>query len=302
MEKMSKEFNLEDYVSKEETDETIYKPTLYVNMPKCFQDSIGLPGIPLGYSSMFYGLSDSGKTDILLKVAREATKQDILPIIVITENKLDKQRLSEHGLFPGKNCIMKEDLTTLEDVYDYISMKIVDIKNKKLKMNSLLLWDSTAATPSKASFEIDKEGKITQRYGPQKNASVIGYYNPIIMKMVTSTRQMDCDYSFGLFMLNQAYIKPAEFPGAQATVVSNGGEKIWFPLSLSVEVKEGKRIKQTINGRDLEIGLTTKLKVKKNHITGIYSSGEVVLAGSEMFENDEKLIKEFKEKYKSENG
>lgn len=294
-----KEFNLEKYEeSSKSSEEVIYKPTQYVTMPKCFQDSIGLPGIALGYSTMIYGLSDSGKTDVLLKVAREATKQDVLPIIIITENKLDKQRLQDHGLTPGKNCILKEDLTTLEDVYDYISMKVTDIKNDKLEMNSIILWDSVAGTPSKDSFEIAKDGKITKKYGPQKNASTIGYYNPIIMKLVTSTRQMDCNYSLGLFMLNQAYKNMPEFPGAPVTIVPNGGEKIWYPISLAVEIKEGKRIKTTVDGREFEIGLVSKLKVKKNHITGINTSGEIVLAGNEMFENDEKLIKDLKDKFK----
>lgn len=299
---MTKEFSIEKYEeTSETTEEIVYKPTQYVQMPKCFQDSIGLPGVPLGYSCMIYGLSDSGKTDILLKVAREATKQDILPILIITENKLDVQRLKEHDLTPGKNCIVKEDLRTLEDVYDYISMKATDIKNNKLKMNTLVLWDSVAGTPSKDSFEIAKDGRITKKYGPQKNAQTIGYYNPIIMDIITSTRQMTCDYSLGLFMLNQAYKQPPEFPGAPTIIVPNGGEKIWFPISLAIEIKEGKRIKTTINGRDLEIGLVSRLKVKKNHITGINYSGEVVLAGSEMFENDEKIIKEYKEKYKENN-
>lgn len=296
-----KEFDLEDYEeASEPTEEIVYKPMQYITMPKCFQDSIGLPGIPLGHSTMLYGLSDSGKTDVLLKIAREATKQEILPIIVITENKLDKDRLDSMGLEHKKNCIIKEDLTTLEDVYDYISMKVTDIKNNKLKMNTLILWDSVAGTPSKDSFEIAKDGKITKKYGPQKNAQTIGYFNPIIMKLVTSTRQMDCDYSLGLFMLNQAYKNMPEFPGAPVTTVPNGGEKIWFPISLAIEIKEGKRIKITKDGRDLEVGLVSKLKVKKNHITGINSSGEIVLAGSEMFENDDKLIKDFKERIKNE--
>jgi hypothetical protein len=297
----SKEFSLGDYVEASETvEETVYKPLQYIEMPKCFQDAIGLPGIPLGHSTMVYGLSDSGKTDVLLKVAREATKQDILPILVITENKMEKARLQLMGLEDKKNCIVVEHLTTLEDVYDYISMKVVDIKNNKLKMNTLILWDSVAGTPSKDSFEIAKDGKITKKYGPQKNASVIGYYNPIIMKMVTSTRQIDSDYSLGLFMLNQAYKSMPEFPGAPVLTVPNGGEKIWFPISLAIEIKEGKRIKTTIEGRDLEIGLVSKLKVKKNHITGVNAAGEVVLAGSEMFENDEKLVKAYKEKFRKD--
>jgi hypothetical protein len=294
-----KKFDLGSYAEDTETvDETVYKPLQYINMPKCFQDAIGLPGIPLGHSTMLYGLSDSGKTDVLLKIAREAVSQEILPIIIITENKMEKARLESMGLKDKENCIVVEHLTTLEDVYDYISMKCTDIKNGKLKMNTMILWDSVAGTPSKDSFEIAKDGKITKKYGPQKNASVIGYYNPIVMKIITSTRQIDCDYSLGLFMLNQAYKNMPEFPGAPVTTVPNGGEKIWFPISLAIEIKEGKRIKVTQDGRDLEIGLVSKLKVKKNHVTGVNSMGEIVLAGSEMFENDEKLVKEYKERFK----
>lgn len=296
---MTKEFDLEKYEeSNESTEEIVYKPLQYVEMPKCFQEAIGLPGFALGHTAMIYGLSDSGKTDVLLKAAREASKQDILPIIIITENKLDKTRLELMGLEHKKNCLIKEDLTTLEDVFDYISMKVEDIKNGKLRKNCFIFWDSVAGTPSKESFTVEKDGKITKKYGPQKNASVIGYYNPIIAKRVASTREMNSDFSLGVLMLNQAYKNMPEFPGAPVTTVPNGGEKIWFPISLAIEIKEGKRIKTTVDGRDLEIGLVSKLKVKKNHVTGINASGEVVLAGSEMFENDEKLIKEYKEKFK----
>lgn len=297
-----KKFDLETYLKKDEAVETIYKPPHYIKMPECFNKAIGLPGILLGHSSMCYGLSDSGKTDIMLKIAKAAADQEVLPLIILTENKLEKERLNQLGLFNGQNCIIEENLTTLEDVYDYISMKVEDIKNNKLKMNCLILWDSVAGTPSKDSFEVDKEGRITKKYGPQKNAQTIGYYNPIIMKRIMSTREISCDYSIGLFMVNQAYKQPPEFPGAPTTVVCNGGEKIWYPLSLSFEVKEGKRIKSVVNGQDREIALVAKLKVKKNHINGIYTSGEVILAGNEIFENDEKLIKEFKEQYKKNNG
>jgi len=294
---MSK-FDLSGYLKKDEAEEVLYKPLLYVNMPKVFQDAIGLPGLPLGYLSMGYGLSDSGKTEILLHAASEASKQDILPILVVGENKMEKSRLLEKGLVPGENCIVEEGISTLEDFYDFVSMKVEDIKTKKLKMNCIVLLDSIASLPSKESFEIAKDGKITKKYGPQKNAAVIGYYNPIIAKRVASTREMNTDYTLGVFLVNQAYKQPPEFPGAPTILVPNGGEKIWFTLGLSFEVKEGKRFKTTVEGKDFEIGLVTKLKVKKNHINGVYTSGEVVFAGNEMFSNDEKLIKEYKEKFR----
>jgi len=295
---MTKKFELGNYVKKEEIEETVYKPLQCVNMPKVFQDAIGLPGIPLGHSTMIFGLSDSGKTDILLKVAKQAIEQDILPFIVVTENKLDKERLEAYGLKHGENCILEEKIKTLEEVYDYISMKVEDIKKGRLEQNTLILWDSWAGTHAKDTVEIDKDGRILKKHSVMKNAQVGGQYNSIVMERISDTRKIDCDYSLGLLMLNQAYTSPPEFPGAPPGIIANGGNKIWFPLSLSILIKEGKRIKTTVNGRDFKIGLISKLRVEKNHINGVYTEGEIFLAGSEMLENDEKLIKDFKEKFK----
>ncbi len=160
---MSKKFDLSDYLKNEEAEEIVYKPLQYVTMPKCFQDSTGIPGIPLGYLSMGYGLSDSGKTEIALHIAKQAAANDILPILVIGENKMEKSRLLEHGLIPGENCILEEGISTLEDFFDYASMKVEDLKTKRLKMNSLLILDSVASLPSKESFEVDKDGNMVHK-------------------------------------------------------------------------------------------------------------------------------------------
>ena len=295
-----KKFELTDYVKKEEIEETIYKPLQYVVMPKVFQDAVGLPGICLGHSTMVFGLSDSGKTDILLKVAKEAVAQDIVPFLIITENKMDKGRLNDYGLVHGENCIIEEQLKTLEDVYDYISMKVEDIKKGRLKQNTIVLWDSWAGTHAKDTIEIDKDGRILKKHSVMKNAQVGGQYNSIVMERIASTREMSCDYSLGLLMLNQAYTSPPEFPGAQPSIIANGGNKIWYPLSVSILIKEGKRIKTTVDGRDFKIGLVSKLRVDKNHINGIYTEGEVLLSGSNMLENTEANVKQVKEDFKNQ--
>jgi hypothetical protein len=291
----NKKFDLGNYIKKDEVEEKIYKPMQYVAMPECLQKAIGLPGIPFGFTTMCYGLSDCGKTELMLKTAKEAVSQGNLAILILTENKMERSRLLSNGLIPGENCIVEENLVTLEDVYDYISMKVEDVKNGKLSINCMIFWDSVAATPSKESFEIDKDGRITKKYGPQKNASVIGYYNPLINKRIAETREESCPYTVGLFMVTQAYVKPPEFPGAHSSIVCNGGEKIWYPLALTLELKEGKRIKVG----EVEVGLVAKIRVKKNHITGENYSGEILLAGNAMFYADDKTIKIFKDNYKS---
>lgn len=291
-----KGFDLEGYLAGEQKSSPIieYKKQEYVVMPKPIQEALGMPGFPLGGTSAMYGLSDCGKTGILLAAAAAAQRQGILPIIIITENKTNINRIRAAGIDTSK-AIIKEDLKYLEHVYDYISMKVHEIKSGKLPMNVHFFWDSVAGTPSVDSVEITKEGKIIKKFTNQKNANVIGFYNPIIASLISETRQVGCPHTAGLTMLTQAYVKPAEFPGGPITIVPNGGEKIWFPLSLVVEVKEGRRLKATHKGRDIEYGLISRLKVKKNHINELNCEGEAVLLGTEILENDKKIIDEYKE-------
>lgn len=294
--KDSQVFNLEEYSNNEtEKEDIVYRPDFDITLQKEVADSIGQPGIRMGSVTAMYGLSNSGKTTILLHMAAEAQRQGVLPILIITENKMDWSRAEMLGLDISKSkCIIREDFKFLEDVYNYISIKIEDVKTGRLPRNVLFLWDSVASTPSIETMEIGKDGSIKKKYGPQKNAAVIGYYNPIIMKRITSTRQEDSKFTAGLVMLTQAYVKPAEFSGGIATIVPNGGEKIWFPLSLCLEIKEGQQLGATVNGRYITFGTICKIKVAKNHLSEISTSGEFVITADRLLANDPKVIEDYK--------
>jgi hypothetical protein len=296
MAKKEEDFDLEAYAGKEpEMEEIVYKPDLDITLQKEVSDAIGMPGIRMGTVTAMYGLSNSGKTTLLLHMAAQAQKQGILPILIITENKMDWERAAPLGLDISKSkCIIREDLQFLEDVYNYISIKIEDIKTGRLPRNVLFLWDSVASTPSVETMKIGKDGSIEKKYGPQKNAAVIGYYNPIIMKRITSTRHQESKHMAGLVMLTQAYVKPAEFSGGVATIVPNGGEKIWFPLSLCLEIKEGQQLTATVDGRLITFGTVCKIKVAKNHLSEISTSGDFVITSDKLIANDPKVIDEYK--------
>lgn len=297
--KQVEEFNLEAYNEDESKEEVVYKPDVDVLLQKEVSEAIGLPGIRLGAMTAMYGLSNSGKTTLMLHAAIQAQRQGIVPILVITENKMDWERAQRMGLDISKSkCIIREDLEFLEDVYNYISQKIEDVKTGKLPKNVLLLWDSVASTPSRESLEIAADGSIKKKFGPQKNAAVIGYYNPIIMKRITSTRREDSKGVMGVVMLTQAYVKPAEFAGGMSTIVPNGGEKIWFPLSLCLEIKEGGPLRAKHEGRELTYGNVCKIKVAKNHLTETSTSGEVVITADAILPNDKSAIEEYKETHR----
>lgn len=301
--KQLKEFNLEEYSDTEVKEEVEYKPDEDIILQAEVASAMGLPGLRKGTMNCAYGLSNSGKTSLLIHAAVEAQKQGVIPIMIITENKMDWDRARRMGLDTSKSgMIIREDLEYLEDVFNYISQKIEDVRTGKLPRDVLFLWDSVASTPSRESLEIDKDGSIKKKYGPQKNAAVIGYYNPIIMKRLTSTRRTDSKGTATLLALTQAYVKPAEFAGGMATIVPNGGEKIWFPLSLCLEVKEGKRLEATVNGGKIVWGTVCKIKVAKNHISDTSGSGEFIITGDSIIANEPSAIEAYKKANKDRWG
>lgn len=303
MSKKEKPFDLNDYLqSQQKTVPTVeYKNPEYVVLPEPIQQAIGMPGFPFGHMTMEYGLSDSGKTALLLAGVKAAIDQGCLPILIITENKLNKARLVQAGIDLTK-IILVENLKYLEEVYDYISSKVQEVLDGKLPMQVPIFWDTVAGCPSRDSYTIEADGKIEKNFDNRKNANVIGFYNNIIASRVAETRKKGITGIVGVVMVTQAYMgeKPKFPAGLPAPILPNGGEKIWFPLSLALEIKEGKRLNAKHKGKSVDFGLVTKIKVKKNHISELNCEGEVVLAGSQVLPNDSQAIEDFKESKKKE--
>ena len=85
MSKKQLDFNLEDYSDTEKKEDVIYKADKDIVLQKEVSDAIGMPGIRMGTVSAMYGLSNSGKTTLLIHAAAQAQKQGIIPILIITE-------------------------------------------------------------------------------------------------------------------------------------------------------------------------------------------------------------------------
>ena len=162
-------------------------------------------------------------------------------------------------------------------------------------MKVMIFWDSVAGAPSKDSFEIKADGKIEKNFDNRKNANVVGFYNSIIAGRIAETRKKEHAGVLGLVLVTQAYLgeKPKYPPGLPAPVLANGGEKIWFPLSIALEIREGARISTTINGDKFDCGLISKIRVKKNHLSSLNSSdAEVAFIGQDVVSSDKEVIKQ----------
>ncbi len=303
MAKKQAAFNLDEYLKAQQSANPLvkFKEPDYLQLHPEIQKALSLPGFPLGHMSMLYGLSDSGKTGVLLKSVKAAQQQGKLPVLIVTENKLTKERIIAEGIDLNK-LILVEDLKFLESVYDYISMKTQEVLDGDLPMDVVIFWDSVAGCPSKDSYTIKKDGKIEKEFDNRKNANVIGFYNNIIASRIADTRKEGVNGSVTVVFVTQAYVgeKPKFPPGLPAPIVPNGGEKIWFPLSLAIEVRESTRLQADHKGAKVNFGLVSQLTVRKCHISELSSSGYIVLAGPEVLANDKDSIDEFKQTRKDE--
>lgn len=278
------------------------KETQYLILSEALQKELELKGLPLGHVSMIYGKNNSGKTSLMLHAAAKAQEQGILPVMIITENKLDWTRAEMMG-FDEDNAIIYDNILWLEDLFSKVSEVIHHVKIGELPYNTMIFIDSLMGAESKESMDIDKKtGALTKKHGKQKRASVIGDYMPTVMSLINRTRKEDFPHQVGLTIINQGYTQQPDFPGARAKFVANGGEKIWYPCSVVMQLKGKAKLKATKEGKERGFGLVTKISTEKMHVNEIANSGEFIICGAEIISNTKTAIEDYKKRNKDSWG
>lgn len=296
-----KKFNLDDYKKKVKVADTPKKKDKFVVLDECMHMVLGMPGIPLGHITQVFGKSDTGKTSLLFHTAVQAQQQGILPVIIITEGKVSWDRAEAMG-FDKSNAIVEEDLEYLEDVFAFIDKITADVSMGQLPTDVLILWDSVGNTLSKDEVVVEKDGTSTNKQTMMKAAKVITQNMRVISAKINNTRKVSYPKTVGLFVLNQAYTKPAAFSGGMATLVPYGGDAIWFRSSLVLKTARVKKLTATKDKVRMGFGIVSKITVDKNHITNTAHQGEFVITADKIIPNDPDLIKAYKEENKDKWG
>jgi recombination protein RecA len=296
-----KKFNLDDYKKKVKVADTPKKKDKFVVLDECMHMVLGMPGIPLGHITQVFGKSDTGKTSLLFHTAVQAQQQGILPVIIITEGKVSWDRAEAMG-FDKSNAIVEEDLEYLEEVFAFIDKITADVSMGQLPTDVLILWDSVGNTLSKDEVVVEKDGTSTNKQTMMKAAKVITQNMRVISAKINNTRKVSYPKTVGLFVLNQAYTKPAAFSGGMATLVPYGGDAIWFRSSLVLKTARVKKLTATKDKVRMGFGIVSKITVDKNHITNTAHQGEFVITADKIIPNDPDLIKAYKEENKDKWG
>lgn len=291
-----KKFDLSDFKKKIKVSEVEYKKDKFIHLAPCLQEVMKLPGLPLGHITQDYGKSDSGKTTLMFHAAVQAQQQGILPVLIITEKKVDWNRAIAMG-FDKENAIIEENLQYLEEVFDFMDNEIIqNVMDGTLPYDVMIFWDSMANTLSEKSVKIGKDGKREIKNTHMQAAAIKSERLAVLMDRVNETRKINYPKAVGAFIINSVYTEPPAFPGGKPREVVKGGNAVKYKASLMIKHQLVSKLGAKVDNRDIKFGLISKISITKNHINGQEYSGEFVITEDEILPNDAKVVKDYKDR------
>lgn len=283
------------------------KPFGYIEFPKAVQKVLGFKGFPLYNCSSVTGYSDTGKTTLVLESIIWCQKNNILPIIVSTEGKFN----FEHAKFMGMDCnyreevdedtgelikiwddgffIFKDGFESLEEMYKYIISVMNDVLDEKSKThlpyNVCFFVDSLNKLKCEAAMDKIEEDNMDL---PMHNAKVHkNYFSGYIEPIVTKTRYKKYPRSItfvGVMRLHSGSnsVNPKETGG------------LTFAYDMAVKIHCGGMLEAAVQtksyqiaGQTVVLAKETKMKLSKNHFTGMSSEGKVLITPHGFIDTEE---------------
>jgi hypothetical protein len=289
----------------------VFKDQKWVPLSQAFQDTLQIPGIPIGHITLLRGHSDTGKTTALLEAAVSAQKMGILPVFIITEMKWDWKHAREMGFqfeevanedgevvdYKGFFLyIDREKLDCIEDVGAFITDVLDEQKRGTLPYDICFFWDSVGSIPCRMSIE-----KSTNNNEWNAGAMSQTFGNFINQKIVLS-RKASQPYTNTLVAINKVWVAKPDSPMGQPTLNNKGGNTMYFDSSLVVTfgniARAGtNKIKATKNGKEVEFAKRTRISCDKNHVTGVTAVNKVIMTVHGFIKDDKKELDEYKKTY-----
>jgi recombination protein RecA len=294
-------FDLDAYKKTIKLADTPLKPDSYVSVNTALQAVLGVAGIPLGHITQIFGRSDTGKTSLLFHIAAQAQAQNILPVLVITEGKVDWDRAKAMG-FDRDSAIINEGCEYLEDAFSFVDKITADVTSGELPQDVIILFDSVGNTLSRDEVTVNEDGTTERKASMMKAAKVLSEQMRVISRRINDTRKISSPKNVGLVVLNQSYVQPPQFTGGPSTEVPYGGQAIWYRSSLVLRTKRSKTLTATVKGIDLKFGIISKITVDKNHLTNVSHSGDFLIVEDEILPNEKGAIQEYKNKKREQWG
>lgn len=271
------------------------KPLEFIHFSSPIKNALKFQGFPIHNCSSISGYSDTGKTTILLEGIIQCQKSNILPIIISTEGKFS----FEHAKYMGMDCdyeevvdeetgelvkiwnkgffVFKDGFENLEEMYEYIVSVCQDVldETKEFPYDVCFFVDSLNKLKCNAAILKITEDKMDL---PMHNAKVHkNYFGGFIEPYVTNSKYKKYKRSItfvGILRLHGGSnsVNPKETGGLvfaydMAVKIYCGGK-----LEAALKVKDFK-----IDGQSVVVAKESKIRMDKNHFSGLNTEGSVLI-------------------------
>jgi hypothetical protein len=313
-EEMKANFSLDKFKEKKLLNTNVkFKEQTWIPFSKALQESISVPGAPIGHITLLRGHSNTGKTTALLELAINAQKMGILPVFIITEMKWSWEHAKQMGfqvedvvdettgeVIDYKGFFLyidRSSLGTIEDVAGFIADLLDEQKKGNLPYDLCFFWDSIGSIPCKMSVEANKNN-------PMWNAGAMSQqFGNFINQRFPLSRKETSPYTNSMVAINKIWVAPAETIMSQPKMKMKNGETMFLDASIvltfgNITNSGTSKIKATKNGKEVEFAVRTKVACDKNHVTGLQTKSTVI-ATIHGFINETE-INEYKKKHANE--
>lgn len=291
--KKSGGFDLNAYKKTNHLDNTAkFKKQEWIPVSDAFREATGVPGLPHGHIVIWRGHSDTSKTSCMIEAAIAAQKAGKLPVFIITEMKWSWP----HAKFMGFEVeevvdpvsgeldyrgnflyIDRGSLNTIEDVASFIAARMDDQKNGLLPVDLVFLWDSVGSTPCEMSYSSNNNNAMW-------NAGAMAtQFGNFINQRITLSRKENYPYTNSLFVVNKIRVEyPIGNPKAQPKLKNKGGDAMYWDATLvftfgNITGPGTVKVKAIKDGREVEWAKIVKVSCDKNHLTGISTTGRIII-------------------------
>ena len=298
------------------TSNNTFKEQEWIPLSPAWQEMVSLPGVPLGHITLLRGHSDTGKTTALLEVAVNAQKMGILPVFIITEMKWSW----EHAIMMGLNANVDKDedgntvgvdgnfifadrgqLPTVEAVASFMADLMNEQKKGNLPMDICFLWDSIGSVPCQMSVEKAKNNN-------EWNAGAMStQFGNFINQEILLSRKESSPYTNTLVAINKIWVEKPIGPMQPPTMKNKGGNTMFFDSTLivtfgNISNSGNLKVNAVKDGKKVEWAKKVKVAVEKNHISGVTTTGKIIVTPHGFISDNKKQIDEYKKSHQHEWG
>lgn len=293
-----KTFSLENFKKKTGSVETKDKPTKYIELSTAFQEATGFKGIPHGYTTLFRGFSNTGKSTALCETVVAAQKAGILPIIIDTENNLGRERLKNMGFdwdsgffididneyilehFGRKKEPNKQE-ATIEDLADAINFYLNEQEKGELPYDLLFAIDSLGTLD--CDMTVRAKANDTSNNNMWNAGAFERAFKSLLNYRIPNSRKETKTYTNSLVAVQKIWLEAQ--PVGQPVVRHKGGDAFMFGARLIIhfggkKTPGTKYITAQSKGKEISFGIQTNVEVAKNQIDnetgGISIQGDII--------------------------